>query len=154
MKSNKGFTLIELLAVIVILAIIALIATPTILGVIETARKGSAEQSALGYIDAIEKQVAIDMLEEVEANKVIAIPSTTSGNDIKGVIKLPVDKLVVKGTAPKAGSNSYVKINSETGIISEGCLTIELGSKEYNVKYNGNKAEVPEENAACTLPTA
>ena len=32
MKSNKGFTLIELLAVIVILAIIALIATPTILG--------------------------------------------------------------------------------------------------------------------------
>jgi len=32
---NKGFTLIELLAVIVILAIIALIATPIVLGIIE-----------------------------------------------------------------------------------------------------------------------
>ena len=40
---NKGFTLIELLAVIVILAIIALIATPMILGVIDTAKRGSAE---------------------------------------------------------------------------------------------------------------
>ena len=38
-KSKKGFTLIELLAVIVILAIIALIATPIILGIVEDARK-------------------------------------------------------------------------------------------------------------------
>ena len=47
MKSRKGFTLVELLAVIVILAIIALIATPIILGVIDTARRGSAEASAI-----------------------------------------------------------------------------------------------------------
>ena len=39
-----GFTLIELLAVIVILSIIALIATPMILGVIETAKKGALNQ--------------------------------------------------------------------------------------------------------------
>lgn len=43
---NKGFTLIELLAVIVILAIIALIATPVILGIINDARKHAAEESA------------------------------------------------------------------------------------------------------------
>ena len=36
---KKGFTLIELLAVIVILAIIALIATPIILGIIDDTRK-------------------------------------------------------------------------------------------------------------------
>ena len=52
---NKGFTLIELLAVIVILAIIALIATPMILGVIDTAKRGSAESSALGYVESVEK---------------------------------------------------------------------------------------------------
>ena len=33
-ENNKGFTLIELLAVIVILAVIALIATPLIMGTI------------------------------------------------------------------------------------------------------------------------
>ena len=43
---NKGFTLIELLAVIVILAIIALIATPIILGIINDARLSSAERGA------------------------------------------------------------------------------------------------------------
>lgn len=43
---NKGFTLIELLAVIVILAIIALIATPVILGIIEDSQKSANERSA------------------------------------------------------------------------------------------------------------
>lgn len=49
---RKGFTLIELLAVIVILAIIALISTPIIIGVIEKARKGAFEDSAYGVLDA------------------------------------------------------------------------------------------------------
>ena len=43
---NKGFTLIELLAVIVILAIIALIATPIILGIINDAREQAKRRSA------------------------------------------------------------------------------------------------------------
>ena len=62
--NKKGFTLVELLAVIVILAIIALISTPIILGVIETAKKGAAEQSALGYIDAVEKQIVYNQVKE------------------------------------------------------------------------------------------
>ncbi len=60
MKSNKkGFTLIELLAVIVILAIIALIATPIILNVIEEAKKNASKSSAYGYIEAAEKYIAL-----------------------------------------------------------------------------------------------
>ena len=43
---NKGFTLIELLAVIVILAIIALIATPIILGIISDTRTQARKRSA------------------------------------------------------------------------------------------------------------
>ena len=42
---TKGFTLIELLAVIVILAIIALIATPVILGIIDDARTNANARS-------------------------------------------------------------------------------------------------------------
>ena len=58
MKQNKkGFTLIELLAVIVILAIIALIATPIILSMINNARKSAARSSALGYVESIENYV-------------------------------------------------------------------------------------------------
>ena len=42
---EKGFTLIELLAVIVILAVIALIATPMIMGVIDGAREGTLQRT-------------------------------------------------------------------------------------------------------------
>ncbi len=41
----RGFTLIELLAVIVVLAIISLIATPIIMGIIEESQKGTIERS-------------------------------------------------------------------------------------------------------------
>lgn len=67
MKSNKGFTLIELLAVIVILAIIALIATPMILGVINTAKEGSARTSAQYYVEAVEKSMMTAQLDDSTA---------------------------------------------------------------------------------------
>ena len=55
---KRGFTLIELLAVIVVLAIIALIATPIIMNTIKNAKKGAAERSADSYIRQVETTVA------------------------------------------------------------------------------------------------
>lgn len=87
---KKGFTLIELLAVIVILAIIALIATPMILGVIENAKKGAVESSANGYIQAIEKQSLTDII--------------NGGAELKdGVYDVPIENVSIKGEPPKAG---------------------------------------------------
>ena len=59
---NKGFTLVELLAVIVILAVISLIATPMVLGVIEKSKKSAAIESANGIMDAAEKNMIEGML--------------------------------------------------------------------------------------------
>ena len=64
MDKNKGFTLVELLAVIVILALIALIATPIILNVINDAKKQAAKDSAYGYMDAVEKYIVSSELED------------------------------------------------------------------------------------------
>ena len=52
--NKKGFTLIELLAVIVILAIIALIATPIVMNVIDNAQKGADARWVEGYMKAVE----------------------------------------------------------------------------------------------------
>ena len=45
---KKGFTLIELLAVIIILAVIALIATPVVLNVIENSKKEAFKEMRNG----------------------------------------------------------------------------------------------------------
>ena len=58
MKIKNGFTLIELLAVIVILAIIALIATPIVLNIISDAKSESGLRSADFYLDALELSIA------------------------------------------------------------------------------------------------
>ena len=126
MKSNKGFTLIELLAVIVILAIIALIATPTILSVIETARKGSAKSSALGFVDTVEKQVAIDLLESDDDNKILEYP--------EGKVAVKTGKsLEMKGNMP----TSYtLKYNKTKGTIDgDSCIVVKVDAKWYKVTY-------------------
>ena len=55
LKNKKGFTLIELLAVIVVLAIIALIATPIVMNTIKNAKKGANERSIENYKRAVEQ---------------------------------------------------------------------------------------------------
>ena len=59
---NRGFTLIELLAVIVILAIIALIATPIVLKIIDETRNNASLRSAEFYLDAVEQSMLISEL--------------------------------------------------------------------------------------------
>lgn len=55
-KQERGFTLIELLGVIVVLAVLALIITPSILSAIESSRKATFEQSVHGLLDAVLKE--------------------------------------------------------------------------------------------------
>ena len=119
---KKGFTLIELLAVIVILAIIALISTPMILGVIEKAKKGGAESSALGYIDAVEKTVATNMLDTNKTN-------IEDGVYEVGTLKSTTYDVKVKGEQPT--EDSWVKI--EKGQVT--VCSLKIG--EYVINCNG-----------------
>ena len=124
---KKGFTLIELLAVIVVLAIIALIATPIVMNTIKSAKKGAAERSADSYISAVETAVATAKLDGKD------IPDGTYKIDDEGNLTgtgLPDGKLTIdmKGNKPKDGTitikNGQVTTDSE--------MTI----GDYDVKYN------------------
>ena len=118
MRNKKGFTLVELLAVIVILVIIALIATPIILNVINDAKKQAAKDSVYGYIDAIEKAIVMDQFDNKSK---LPVPDSDGCYIVK-----ELDKIVnVKGTKPKIEDNAKVclkegTITNLTGIEVDG----------------------------------
>ena len=96
---KKGFTLIELLAVIVILAIIALIATPIILGIINDARKESNEISAELYASSVKNAIAAYQLTHPTA------PEKFSDLNIQydGEVECAEEELYVDGSFYIAG---------------------------------------------------
>ena len=120
-EKNKGFTLVELLAVIVILALIALIATPIILNVINDAKKQTAKDSAYGYMDAVEKYIVSSELEDEsikdgtyrveELNKKISVKGSTPDN---GTIK--IESKTVKSY--DIGIDGYAVSNGEVEKVS------------------------------------
>lgn len=60
--NNKGFTLVELLAVIVVLAIIMLIATRSVLPLVERSRKGAFASSANTVLDVAQTVQVTDQI--------------------------------------------------------------------------------------------
>ena len=134
---KRGFTLIELLAVIVILAVIALIATPLIMGTITKAKKNAFIDTANGILKAGENYQAEQVM-------------TTAG-DVQDLIinNLTSDtKLQYKGSKPKSGS---MKITSEgkTAIAiwsGQFCAIKGLDDKQVTVDDSIKTQE------ACVLP--
>ena len=121
-EKNKGFTLVELLAVIVILALIALIATPIILNVINDAKKQAAKDSAYGYMDAVEKYIVSSELEDKSIqDRTYSVEELNSmGVSVKG--STPDNgNIEIKNSSVKSydiGIDGYVVINGEVAKVS------------------------------------
>lgn len=74
LKNKKGFTLVELLAVIVVLAIIILIAMPSVLSSMEKARKNSFAVEANEVIRAAQTAYADAVMNGKASGNNICIP--------------------------------------------------------------------------------
>lgn len=119
MKKNKGFTLIELLAVIVILAVIALIATPIVLNLIESARKGAVVRSAEGLLKAsnfyyASEQFNPDAIESISFNCDDSGCISTKVDENNNPIKLDLDGKVGTGDVniDEDGKVSFKLVNN------------------------------------------
>lgn len=112
----------ELLAVIVILALIAVIASPIIIGVIDDAKKGTIKDSAYGYKDAVSKFYVLKQFED----------SSYDFNGTYTVSELNGLGVVVSGREPTDG---WVKVDH--GIVTEYSLIFE----QYEVSYDSESNE-------------
>ncbi len=131
---KKGFTLIELLAVIVILAIIALIATPLVLKYIEKSRKESKVDSTYSFVRNLETQMANYAIEN-NGKKYPAEQTITKIADLPGL------NINVKGENPTDGK---VCISSD-GQIEKGIF--EFNDGKYYVSYDGKNGSMSDETA-------
>ena len=145
-EKNKGFTLVELLAVIVILALIALIATPIILNVINDAKKQAAKDSAYGYMDAVEKYIVSSELEDEsipdgiyrveDLNKKISVKGSTPDNG----------NIEIKNKEVKSydiGIDGYVVSNGEVDKVST-TKSFKNGTAVYYNPVSGEKCKSSE----------
>lgn len=161
MKMNKkGFTLIELLAVIVILAVIALIAAPIILGIIADSRESSNLRSIENYGNAIVTQtstlqtthpdidafticVGATMGSSCHVDASIAARDSSTGTT--ATLPAPYDTETAKtvtysGTGVNCTTGTYDPINASTEL--KGCV---IGAAKTKYGWDSKKGAI-----ACT----
>ena len=133
MKKKNGFTLIELLAVIVILAIIALIATPLVLKYIEKSREGAFSAS----IDSAERAAEIKVM-QLEKDGKAKYPYTINIQDLDLKHK---EKLSGTITVKKEETGEYVFVYD----VTDGIYSI-VGDKDSEVEKTENLPKIKFKN--------
>lgn len=126
---KKGFTLIELLAVIVILAVIALIATPVIMNAINEAKRGAAKDSAYSYMSTLEYHIASTYNDDDHTNDF-----QLNGSLTENQANTLLTNVKVKGSAPTALSDvvlsngkvsaAKIVVNGYTATVIDGVVTM------------------------------
>lgn len=139
---KKGFTLIELLAVIVVLAVIAFIAVPLIMGTITKAKRNSFRDSAYGILNAGEQYIGEILLQDKNSymGETIILPNH--------------EKLNYKGEEPVYGELSFSKTGKIALMMHNDafCALKEIDQSEVKITdyVDGKcvlKEEVPQDKA-------
>ena len=128
---KKGFTLIELLAVIIILAIVALIATPIILNVIDDARKSAAKSETSMVLSGIQSYCATEDMK-------------VQMNTLEGARKC--NATITKADVATMVSLGNAKVTDVT--VSDGKYSFSVLSNGY--KYVVSNSVIPESGTKTT----
>lgn len=122
--NKKGFTLIELLAVIVILAVIALITTPIVFGVVENSRLNSFTRS----VEEMRNVIDMDYNEYARSGRV---EYKYSGNELVCV-------KCNKGADLKLDFTGDIENASGTFYNTNGTITLTVENDNYKATDNGS----------------
>ena len=147
---KKGFTLIELLAVIVILAIIALIATPIVLSIIEDSKSNANLRSAENYLTAAKQSITNHQMNNPDQSVSGVYKVMKNGNLCKGTI----ENNKCNGIEIKVQVSGEKIMPSSITIGETGDLTnvegLEINGKNY-AYTNGKLIPSKESTLMCEL---
>ena len=129
LNNPKGFTLIELLAVIIILAVVSIIATPIVLDVVEDSKESVNKSTAYNLLDAANLYYTESLLDNNKANKI---------NSLGNIY----DEITVSGKKP---SNGDLRVNDKGNV----ALSIIIDNKCYKKTFM-SELEITEDKE-CSL---
>ena len=132
---KKGFTLIELIAVIVILSIIILIASPITISIINKVQKSAFKDSAYGIIKAGEMYYTSKMMEPDGMTQIKTFNFSEGTEELK-----------IKGSKPTSGTMVVTKEGNVGLAISNGKYCVKKGTTNEDVTIDENIEE-------CTIPS-
>ena len=114
LKNKKGFTLIELIAVVIILAILMMIAIPSITSVIEDSRKKGTISTLQEFVNKARTDISLG-LDEIEKysffngdNKAVIEQNPENPSEMIGIVSLKDRAMGVSGDY-----QTYVEIDGE-----------------------------------------
>lgn len=114
---KKGFTLIELIAVIILLAVIALIVYPSVVGFAKNAKEKAYEQQIATFISSAKRYTT-------EYNEVL--DSTP--------VKITIDELIKKGYIKKTKDGKIYSPIDNTEM--NGCIVIDYSDEYMQYTYS------------------
>ncbi len=152
-NNEKGFTLVELIVVLVILAILAAMLVPALLGFIDRAKEGKYEEEVHSIYTALQvindERYAADVkpidkttnkltdAEMTELNKMIAPAAVTSLDDITYAGTDGKSSYTINGFTVKFNSQDG-KTTGLTGTLANGSVTVTIPDTTNNTNPTPN----------------
>lgn len=129
-KNQKGFTLVEVIVVLVILAIMAAILIPSLIGYIDKARTNTVQSECRSVVQAAQT-LASEAYAKNKTIKTIEIGATTS-TDPDATGKYTISKTDVTNLAEVEGTIGDVEFEAPTGTSTVG----RVKKLEYTIGNN------------------
>lgn len=149
LKNNKkGFTLIELLAVIVILAVLVMIATPAITKILDESRKKTFADNALLAINAVRQDY------------ILSGNSDSVTYNLSQINEKLEKKLVNSPYSKPYSESSWIKVTSSDGVVTYSMCLVDSGKNGFVDKTESDISENPSDvvtnnssNSCGSVPT-